>query len=35
MLKASEIGEICNDRGLERKEVYNIRSEYMGLALMS
>lgn len=35
MLKTEEIREICDKYGLKRMEVYNIRSQFAGLCLMS
>lgn len=35
MLKTDEIREICEKHQLERSEVYNIRSQFAGMCLMS
>jgi hypothetical protein len=35
MLKTDEIRDICKKNGLTRMEVYNIRSQFAGMCLMS
>lgn len=35
MLKTEEIRQICDDHQLTRQEVYNIRSQFAGMCLMS
>lgn len=35
MLRNDEIREICETRGLTRMDVYNIRSQFAGMCLMS
>jgi len=35
MLKTEEIREICDKHGLSRMDVYNIRSQFAGMVMMS
>lgn len=35
MLKTEEIREICENNGLDRLQVYKIRSQYAAMVLMS